>query len=98
AAAAGVRHGRCAGLDAATGVFCADRAGRIDADRKHRVSLSRRIGARNMRDTVTPSEAAIHLDHVSKVFTKAGADASYRAGEDIKLAIRPGQLLALLGE
>ncbi len=38
AAAAAVRHGRRAGLDAATGVLRADRAGRVDADRKHRCS------------------------------------------------------------
>jgi len=43
---------RRAGLDAATGVSCADRAGRVDADRKYRVSLSER-----MTDIVMPSEA-----------------------------------------
>ena len=47
-----------------------------------------------MSNTVTPSEAAIHLDRVSKVFRKAGADASYRAVDDLNLAIRPGQMLA----
>jgi NitT/TauT family transport system ATP-binding protein len=51
-----------------------------------------------MRNTVTPSEAAIQLDHVSKVFNKAGADAAYRAVDDLNLAVRPGQMLALLGK
>jgi len=47
---------------------------------------------------VTPIEAAIHLDHVCKVFGKAGTDASYRAVDDLNLAVRPGQMLALLGK
>jgi NitT/TauT family transport system ATP-binding protein len=51
-----------------------------------------------MRDTVTPVEAAIHLDHVSKVFGKPGADASYRAVDGLNLDVRPGQMLALLGK
>jgi NitT/TauT family transport system ATP-binding protein len=51
-----------------------------------------------MIDTVTPSEAAIHLNHVSKVFSKTGADAAYRAVDDLNLAARPGQMLALLGK
>ncbi len=51
-----------------------------------------------MRDTVTPTEAAIHLDHVSKVFGKAGNDASYRAVDGLNLDVRPGQMLALLGK
>jgi hypothetical protein len=33
-----------AGLHAATGVLCADRAGRVAADRKYRASLTRRVG------------------------------------------------------
>jgi NitT/TauT family transport system ATP-binding protein len=51
-----------------------------------------------MRDIVTPIEAAIHLDHVCKVFGKAGTDASYRAVDDLNLDVRPGQMLALLGK
>src|SRR5258707_15604165 len=98
AATAAFRYGRWAGLDVATGVFRIDRARRIDADRKCRVSLPRGIGARDMRDTVTPTEAAIHLDHVSKVFGKAGNDASYRAVDGLNLDVRPGQMLALLGK
>ena len=39
-----------AGLDAATGVFRADRAGRADTDRKYRVPLPRGVGARDMSD------------------------------------------------
>jgi NitT/TauT family transport system ATP-binding protein len=51
-----------------------------------------------MRDTVTPAESAIHLDHVCKVFGKAGADAAYRAVDDLNLDVRPGQMLAILGK
>src|SRR6195256_417733 len=51
-----------------------------------------------MRDTVTPIDAAIHLDKVSKVFGKEGADASYRAVNELNLDVRPGQMLALLGK
>lgn len=51
-----------------------------------------------MRDTVTPSDDAIHLEHVSKVFSKTGSDATYRAVDDLNLAVRPGQMLALLGQ
>ena len=51
-----------------------------------------------MRDTVTPVEAAIHLDHVSKVFGKPGTEATYRAVDDLNLEVRPGQMLALLGK
>jgi NitT/TauT family transport system ATP-binding protein len=51
-----------------------------------------------MRDTVTPADSAIHLAHVSKVFGKAGTDASYRAVEDLNLDVRPGQMLAILGK
>ena len=39
--------------------------GIADADREHRVPLSRGVGARDMSDIVTPAEAAIHLDAVS---------------------------------
>src|SRR5258707_5576043 len=98
AATAAFRYGRWAGLDVATGVFRIDRARRIDADRKCRVSLPRGIGARDMRDTVTPTEAAIHLDHVSKIFGKEGVDASYGAVDDLNLDVRAGQMLALLGK
>ncbi|MDB5612182.1 MAG: NitT/TauT family transport system ATP-binding protein [Bradyrhizobium sp.] len=51
-----------------------------------------------MRDTVTPNDAAIHLDHVSKVFGKPGTDAAHRAVEDLNLDVRPGQMLAILGK
>jgi NitT/TauT family transport system ATP-binding protein len=51
-----------------------------------------------MRDTVTSADAAIHLDKVSKVFGKEGADAAYRAVDDLNLDVRPGQMLALLGK
>ena len=51
-----------------------------------------------MRDTVTPLEAAIHLEHVSKVFGKAGSDTAYRAVDGLDLDVRPGQMLALLGK
>ena len=51
-----------------------------------------------MRDTVTSTDAAIHLDKVSKIFGKEGADASYRAVDDLNLDVRPGQMLALLGK
>ena len=51
-----------------------------------------------MRDTVTPTDAVIHLDHVCKVFDKAGADAAYHAVDGLNLDVRPGQMLALLGK
>jgi NitT/TauT family transport system ATP-binding protein len=51
-----------------------------------------------MRDIVTPVEAAIHLDDVSKVFGKAGSTSSYRAVDGLNLDVRPGQMLALLGK
>jgi NitT/TauT family transport system ATP-binding protein len=51
-----------------------------------------------MRDTVTPVEAAIHLDQVSKVFGKPGAEATYRAVDGLNLDVRPGQMLAILGK
>src|SRR5882757_7229170 len=51
-----------------------------------------------MRDTVTPTEAAILLDNVSKVFGKADTDAAYRAVDGLNLDVRSGQMLALLGK
>jgi NitT/TauT family transport system ATP-binding protein len=51
-----------------------------------------------MRDTVTPGEAAIHLDHVSKVFGREGSGAAYRAVDDLNLEVRFGQMLAILGK
>jgi NitT/TauT family transport system ATP-binding protein len=51
-----------------------------------------------MTDVVTPAEAVIHLDHVSKVFGKIGTDAAYRAVDDLNLDVRPGQMLAILGK
>ena len=51
-----------------------------------------------MRDTVTPADSAIHLDHVCKVFGKAGTDAAFRAVDDLNLDVRPGQMLAILGK
>jgi NitT/TauT family transport system ATP-binding protein len=49
-------------------------------------------------DIVTPAGAAIHLDRVSKVFGKPGSEGSYRAVENLNLDVRPGQMLALLGQ
>jgi NitT/TauT family transport system ATP-binding protein len=51
-----------------------------------------------MRDIVAPNDAAIHLDHVSKVFGKPGSRDAYRAVDNINLDVRPGQMLALLGK
>ena len=51
-----------------------------------------------MSDSVGPSEAAIRLDHVSKVFGKIGTDAAYRAVDGLNLDVRAGQMLALLGK
>jgi NitT/TauT family transport system ATP-binding protein len=51
-----------------------------------------------MRDSVTPIEAAIHLQDVSKVFGKPGSEESYRAVDGLNLDVRPGQMLALLGK
>jgi NitT/TauT family transport system ATP-binding protein len=51
-----------------------------------------------MRDIVTPVEAAIHLDRVSKVFGKEGSAGAYRAVDDLNLDVRPGQMLAILGK
>jgi NitT/TauT family transport system ATP-binding protein len=51
-----------------------------------------------MRDTVTPSEAAIHLAQVTKVFGKPGSDGAYRAVDGLDLDVRPGQMLAILGK
>src|ERR1700689_2017858 len=51
-----------------------------------------------MRDIVTPDEAAIHLDHVTKVFGKTGSATAYRAVDGLNLDVRPGQMLALLGK
>jgi NitT/TauT family transport system ATP-binding protein len=51
-----------------------------------------------MRDAVTPAEAVIRLDGVSKVFGKVGTEVSYRAVDDLNLDVRPGQMLAILGK
>ena len=51
-----------------------------------------------MRDIVTSPDAAIHLDKVSKVFGKEGADTVYLAVDDLNLDVRAGQMLALLGK
>jgi NitT/TauT family transport system ATP-binding protein len=51
-----------------------------------------------MRDIVTPDDAAIHLDQVTKVFGKAGSETAYRAVDGLNLDVRPGQMLALLGK
>ena len=51
-----------------------------------------------MREAVTPADAVIRLDRVSKVFGKAGAAGSYRAVDDLNLDVRPGQMLAILGK
>ena len=47
---------------------------------------------------MSDAEVVIHLDRVSKVFGKAGADTAYRAVDDLNLDVRPGQMLALLGK
>jgi NitT/TauT family transport system ATP-binding protein len=51
-----------------------------------------------MKDTVTPLEAAIRLDGVSKVFGKVGSEAAYRAVDGLDLEVRAGEMLALLGK
>jgi NitT/TauT family transport system ATP-binding protein len=51
-----------------------------------------------VRDIVAMAEAAIHLDHVSKVFGKQGSEGAYRAVDDLNLEVRPGQMLAILGK
>jgi NitT/TauT family transport system ATP-binding protein len=51
-----------------------------------------------MKDTVTSDEAAIHLEGVSKLFGKAGAETAYRAVDGLNLRVRPGEMLALLGK
>ena len=51
-----------------------------------------------MSVAVTSDSAAIHLDHVSKVFGKPGTDAAYRAVDELNLDVRPGEMLALLGK
>jgi NitT/TauT family transport system ATP-binding protein len=51
-----------------------------------------------VRDIVTPAEAAIHLDRVSKVFGKEGSAGAYRAVDELNLDVRPGQMLAILGK
>jgi NitT/TauT family transport system ATP-binding protein len=51
-----------------------------------------------MSGAVTPADAVIRLDRVSKVFGKAGTDGSYRAVDDLNLDVRPGQMLAILGK
>ena len=51
-----------------------------------------------MSDAAAPGDAAIHLDHVSKVFGKTGTDTAYRAVDNLNLDVRPGQMLAILGK
>jgi NitT/TauT family transport system ATP-binding protein len=51
-----------------------------------------------MTEVVTPGEAAIHLDQVTKVFGKPGTAGAYRAVDGIDLDVRPGQMLAILGK
>jgi NitT/TauT family transport system ATP-binding protein len=51
-----------------------------------------------MRDTVRPPDAAISLDHVTKVFGKAGSAEAYRAVDGLNLSVRAGEMLALLGK
>ena len=51
-----------------------------------------------MSDAVAPDDAAIHLDHVTKVFGKAGSEGAYRAVDGLNLDVRPGEMLALLGK
>jgi len=51
-----------------------------------------------MRDTVTPSDATIHLDRVTKVFGKPGTDGAYCAVDGLDLEVLPGQMLAILGK
>ncbi len=42
--------------------------------------------------------AAIELSDVSKVFGKAGSKGAYKAVDKINLAVKPGQMVALLGK
>jgi NitT/TauT family transport system ATP-binding protein len=51
-----------------------------------------------MRDSVTPNDAAIHLDRVTKMFGKPGTDTAYLAVDGLNLDVRPGQMLAILGK
>jgi NitT/TauT family transport system ATP-binding protein len=51
-----------------------------------------------MRDSVTPVDATIHLDQVTKVFGKPGNEAAYCAVDGLDLEVRPGQMLAILGK
>jgi NitT/TauT family transport system ATP-binding protein len=51
-----------------------------------------------MSGSVAPTEAAIHLDHVSKVFGKVGSEGAYRAVDGLNLVVRQGQMLAILGK
>jgi NitT/TauT family transport system ATP-binding protein len=51
-----------------------------------------------MRAAVTPENAAIHLDGVSKMFGKPGTATAYLAVDGLNLDVRPGQMLALLGK
>ncbi|HEY3893598.1 MAG TPA: ABC transporter ATP-binding protein, partial [Bradyrhizobium sp.] len=44
------------------------------------------------------SDAAIHLQRVSKVFGKPNSDASYRAVDGLDLDVRSGEMLAILGK
>ena len=48
-----------------------------------------------MSDAAARDDAAIHLEHVSKVFGKIGTEAAYRAVDGLNLDVRPGQMLAL---
>jgi NitT/TauT family transport system ATP-binding protein len=51
-----------------------------------------------MRDSVTPNDAAIHLNRVTKMFGKPGTDTAYLAVDGLNLDVRPGQMLAILGK
>lgn len=42
--------------------------------------------------------AAIHFEHVSKVFGRAGSGSSFRAVDNLDLEIREGELVAVLGK
>ncbi len=48
--------------------------------------------------SVAAAPAEIHLDHVSKVFGRAGSATVFRAVDDLTLDVGPGELVALLGK
>lgn len=51
-----------------------------------------------MSAAASAGQAAIHLDGVSKVFGKVGSAGAFLAVDNLNLAVRSGQMLALLGK